>query len=98
MARLAIGQIGYNTAAELLATGTPAVIVPFAGGTETEQTRRAERLAVMGYPVVPETRLTPDSLITAIDTAARHRRMAANHIQLDVGDKAAAALMHGVAP
>ena len=98
VARLAIGQIGYNTAAELLATGTPAVIVPFAGGTETEQTRRAERLAVMGYPVVPETRLTPDSLITAIDTAARHRRMAANHIQLDVGDKAAAALMHGVAP
>ena len=98
VARLAIGQIGYNTAAELLATGTPAVIVPFAGGTETEQTRRAERLAVMGYPVVPESRLTPDSLIAAIDTAARHRRMAANHIQLDVGDKAAAALMHGVAP
>lgn len=98
VARLAIGQIGYNTAAELLATGTPAVIVPFAGGTETEQTRRAERFAAMGYPVVPESRLTADSLIAAIDTAARQQRMAASHIQLDVGDKAAAALMHGVAP
>ena len=98
VARLAIGQIGYNTAAELLATGTPAVMVPFAGGAETEQTRRAERFAAMGYTVVPESRLTPDSLIAAINTAARYRRMAANHIQLDVGDKAAAALMHGVAP
>lgn len=98
VARLAIGQIGYNTAAELLATGTPAVMVPFAGGAETEQTRRAERFAAMGYPVVAESRLTTDSLIAAIDTAARLRRMAANHIQLDMGDKAAAALMHGVAP
>jgi len=98
VARLAIGQIGYNTAAELLATGTPAVIVPFAGGAETEQTRRAERFAAMGYPVVAESRLTPDNLSAAIDTAARHRRMAASQIQLDVGDKAAAALMHGVAP
>ncbi|MDF1733907.1 MAG: glycosyltransferase [Minwuia sp.] len=97
-ARLAIGQIGYNTAAELLATGTPAVIVPFAGGAETEQTRRAERFAAMGYPVLPESRLTPGNLVAAIDVAARQPRMTANQIQLDVGDKAAAALMHGVAP
>ena len=101
-ARLAIGQIGYNTAAELLATGTPAVIVPFAGGGETEQTRRAASFAAMGYPVIAETDLTPERLAAAVDTAdhdAEGRvRNARQHVQLDVGSRAAKALMRGVAP
>ncbi len=69
---------------------------PFAGGAETEQTRRAERFAAMGYPVVAESRLTTDSLIAAIDTAARLRRMA--QIRLNwtwVTLRDLTALMHG---
>src|SRR3546814_1376067 len=36
-ARLSISQGGYNTLMEVLATGVPGVVVPFAGGSETEQ-------------------------------------------------------------
>lgn len=98
VARLAIGQIGYNTAAELLATGTPAVIVPFAGGDETEQPRRAAHLARLGFPTVAEADLTPGNLVTAIDAAARLRPTAVAPVRMDSGTAAAAALMHGEAP
>ena len=40
-----MSQCGYNTTLDLLRTGVPALVVPFAEGGEDEQTRRAERLA-----------------------------------------------------
>jgi predicted glycosyltransferase len=42
---VSLSQGGYNTVMELLALRTPAVIVPFAEGQESEQTLRAELLA-----------------------------------------------------
>jgi len=45
---LSLSQAGYNTCMDLLRAGTPAVVVPYAGGGEDEQTRRAERLADLG--------------------------------------------------
>lgn len=45
---LSISQGGYNTVAEILATGARAVCLPFAGGGETEQTLRCRILAERG--------------------------------------------------
>ncbi len=61
--RLSISKAGYNTVMETLHARTRAVVVPFAGGDETEQALRAELLAArgaMGY--VRESELTPQSL------------------------------------
>ena len=47
-ARLSISQGGYNTLMEVLDAGLRAVVVPYAGGLETEQTLRAGLLAARG--------------------------------------------------
>jgi predicted glycosyltransferase len=68
--RLSISQGGYNTVLETLAAGARAVIAPYAGGLETEQTLRAEALAAKGaLQVVPEDDLSPARLGAAIDRA-----------------------------
>lgn len=67
-AALSVSQCGYNTATDLLATGTPAVLVPFEAGSETEQRARAERLAARGLArILPEAELTADALLRAVD-------------------------------
>ena len=68
--RLSISQGGYNTVLETLAAGARAVIAPYAGGLETEQTLRAKALAAKGaLQVVPEDDLSPARLGAAIDRA-----------------------------
>jgi predicted glycosyltransferase len=70
LARLSISQGGYNTLMEVVASGVPGVVIPFAGGTETEQTQRAGVLAAHGLiTVVDEDRLTPSSLAEGIARA-----------------------------
>jgi predicted glycosyltransferase len=55
---------------EALAAHVPMVVVPYAGGLETEQTLRAQLLAERGLlQAVPEDALTPESLAAAIDDA-----------------------------
>ncbi len=69
-ARLSISQAGYNTVMDVLAAGIPGVVVPYAGGLESEQTLRARRLAERGVlQVVDEGKLTPAALAQAIDKA-----------------------------
>lgn len=69
-ARLSISQGGYNTLMEVLAAGLPSVVVPFAGGTETEQTQRSEALARRGLiTVVPEAEMSPARLAQGIAEA-----------------------------
>ncbi|GLS55299.1 hypothetical protein GCM10007886_34830 [Methylobacterium gregans] len=71
-AALAVSQCGYNTAVDLLATGTPAVLVPFEAGRETEQRLRAELFAERGLArVVAEAGLDADALLRAIAEAPR---------------------------
>ncbi|MCJ2142085.1 glycosyltransferase family protein, partial [Methylobacterium sp. E-066] len=66
-AALSVSQCGYNTAIDLLATATPAVLVPFEAGGETEQRLRAECLAGRGLArVLPEADLTAASLLQAV--------------------------------
>jgi len=67
---LSISQAGYNTVMECLQAGCRAVVVPYAGGLETEQTRRADLLAERGLlTVLPEADLSPSNLAAAIKRA-----------------------------
>lgn len=45
---LSISQCGYNMAMDILTTATPALVIPYVGDGETEQTDRAQRLARLG--------------------------------------------------
>jgi predicted glycosyltransferase len=43
-----VSQCGYNTALDVLRACVPALVVPFAEGSEDEQTKRARRLEQLG--------------------------------------------------
>ncbi len=68
--RLSISQGGYNTVLEVMAAGIPAVVVPYSGGTETEQTLRARLLAERGaFTLVNEAELSPETSAAAVRAA-----------------------------
>jgi predicted glycosyltransferase len=46
-----ISQCGYNTALDIVRTGVPALVVPYATPEEDEQTRRALRLEQLGLVI-----------------------------------------------
>ena len=67
---LSISQGGYNTVMEMMAARTRGVIVPYAGGLETEQTLRAKLLENRnGIRTIPEDTLNADNLARAVDAA-----------------------------
>jgi predicted glycosyltransferase len=81
---LSISQAGYNTVAETLQARVRAVLVPFAGGGESEQTLRAQLLAERGATVMlDESALTVDNLAEAVNHAARAPRPPADLVDLD---------------
>jgi len=95
--RLSISQAGYNTTLEVLASGRPAVVVPFAAGAETEQTLRARLLEGRGRLVVVEERgLTPDALAAGVGRALLLPPPPALALRLD-GAAATARLLAGLA-
>ena len=61
---ISISQVGYNTVVDLLATGAPAIVIPFEGeGGQSEQSARAKRLESMGRArVLSEERLSAERL------------------------------------
>lgn len=68
---VSVSQAGYNTVMEIVALRARAVVVPFAGGIETEQMLRAKALASHGYvELLAEAQLTPQNLAAAIDRVA----------------------------
>ncbi len=68
---VSVSQGGYNTVVDLLRSGVRSVIVPFAGGGETEQAFRAQRLHQRGYALIlDEAALTPPLLAATIDRAS----------------------------
>ena len=75
-----MSQAGYNTAVDLVASGAPAVLCPFAEGGQKEQAMRADRMAaVLGASVLPETGLTGAALLAAVAAqAGRGRRTPLN--------------------
>jgi predicted glycosyltransferase len=70
VAALSISQAGYNTCVQTMAAGCPAVLVPFAGGAETEQTTRARAMAAAGLATAAEGGdEDPRILAAAVDAA-----------------------------
>lgn len=68
--RLSISQGGYNTVMEILATGTRAVCLPYAGGLESEQTLRCELLAQHGaIEVVRQEDVSAKTVAAAVERA-----------------------------
>ena len=66
-ADLSISMAGYNTCMNLLSTGTRAIVYPFTGNNNEEQTIRAEKLARLGLvDVVYKQELTPAVLAEKI--------------------------------
>jgi predicted glycosyltransferase len=81
---VSVSQGGYNTLMESIRAGARSVVVPFAGGSETEQTLRARSFAAAGLiEVVEEDQLTPQSLAIAIDRAAGRARPQSHSVNLD---------------
>ncbi|MFN3262921.1 MAG: glycosyltransferase family protein [Pikeienuella sp.] len=67
-AACSVSLLGYNTATDLLAAGTPAVISPMREGGEREQLIRAEAFARLpGFRVLDEE--TPEALACAVEAA-----------------------------
>ncbi|MDP6343164.1 MAG: glycosyltransferase, partial [Alphaproteobacteria bacterium] len=64
---LSISQAGYNTLMECMQAGCRSLVVPYAGGLETEQTLRAELLAERDVvTIVPEAELSPEAIAEAV--------------------------------
>lgn len=71
-ASLSVSMAGYNTCMNLIATGTPALVLPFSGGGNTEQTIRAEKLARLGVVgILSQSQLRPDYLAERMVQALR---------------------------
>jgi predicted glycosyltransferase len=91
---LSISQAGYNTLMETVQARARAVVVPFAGGNETEQTLRASCFAQRGLlEMVEEGALAPETLAAAIDRAARKSRPLPGAIALDGAARCAASIV-----
>lgn len=81
---LSVSKAGYNTVMETLNSGARAVVIPFAGGEETEQALRANLLAERGLlQVLREAELSPAVLAQRIDQALAMPKAAGNSIRLD---------------
>ena len=72
-AALSISQAGYNTTADVLQAGVPAVLVAYTGGgKESEQRMRAERLHSLGLAVsLDDETLTLSAMTAAIEAARK---------------------------
>ena len=82
--RASVSQAGYNTMVDVLASGAPAVVVPFADGGEREQTLRAGLLAERGVVEVIEAgSLSPGRLARAVDAAVEAGRRPYPVVDLD---------------
>ena len=63
---------GYNTIMDILSTGVRALVYPFAGDGEQEQTVRASKLAQLGVlDVLNKQQLTPERLARQIQKTLR---------------------------
>lgn len=90
---LSISQGGYNTVMDVLAARVRAVIAPYAGGKETEQTLRAKLLSAGGLlQVVQEKDLSPKNLAKAVNAAASNAKPTSDGIATDGASRSAAML------
>jgi predicted glycosyltransferase len=84
---LSLSQCGYNTALDILRARVPALVVPFAGNGDSEQTDRARRLERLNaVRVLTSELLEPASLAAAMKSALTFRP---DPISLDLDGAAA---------
>lgn len=90
-AALSISQAGYNTVMDILVTGVPSVLVPFAAPGETEQSLRAHLLADRGrVEVADEADLSAELLAAAVDRALGSRQRELTNLELSGATETAA--------
>lgn len=95
---LSISQGGYNTVAEILATGTRSVCLPFAGGEETEQTLRCRLLAERGaLHFVEQDAVSAVQVAMAVDRALESQPVQGQTVDTDGAARSAALLLEAVA-
>jgi predicted glycosyltransferase len=95
-AAASVSQAGYNTTLDILSSNTPAVMVPHEGHGQTEQFRRAARLAKLRrVALVREEKLTGASLLRAIAQAQALKVAASHAIDCD-GARCTAELIRGL--
>ncbi|MCU0790207.1 MAG: glycosyl transferase [Nitratireductor sp.] len=69
-AKVSVSRAGYNTVGDLMRARCRAVLVPFAGGRETEQLRRARLFSSKGLAtMLTDEGLTPERIGAAVDKA-----------------------------
>lgn len=91
-AALSISQAGYNTVMDVLAAGCRCLVVPFAGGAESEQMSRArifEQRRLLH--VLDEGALTPEALAAAAERALTEPRPKTSRQSIDLDGIAATA-------
>jgi predicted glycosyltransferase len=95
VAAASVSLCGYNTAVDLMATGVPAVVVPFADGAEREQVLRARAMADRGLvETLNAGAPTPAALAAAVALAvARGRRTGPPPVALDGAEVSARLLL-----
>jgi len=92
-ANVSVSRAGYNTVGDLMRARCRAVLVPFAGGRETEQLRRARMLAASGSAAMLEDEgLSPQRIAAAVDAAAGLAPLAGDWL-LDGAERSAAILL-----
>jgi predicted glycosyltransferase len=95
---LSVSQGGYNTVMEMMTAQTRGVIVPYAGGLETEQTLRARLLENRsGIRTIPEASLSGTALAEAIDAALAAPPPDASGLNTSGADTSAALIADWVA-
>ena len=83
-AGVSVSQAGYNTVSDILRAGCRAVVSPFAGAGETEQTARAAKLKSRNLAeVIAEAELDAPRLAAAIERAAARPKPAAHGLDLE---------------
>jgi predicted glycosyltransferase len=83
-AGVSVSQAGYNTVGDILCAGCRAVLVPFVGLGETEQTKRAGKLKSRKLAeVIPEAELDAPSLAAAVEISLGSPKPSAHGLNLE---------------
>ena len=91
--RLSISQGGYNTVMEVLATGTRAVCLPYAGGLESEQTLRCGLLAERGViEVVTQAEVSATAVAAAVERVLKTPKVDRAVVNMDGAQRSAVLL------
>lgn len=87
-AQIVISRAGASSVADITVVGRPAILVPFAAATGDHQTANARGLVEAGGAIlIPEAKLTPETLAAQIVTILQHPDAATKmaHSALDAG-------------